>query len=404
MQILSKPRVLIVEDNENQLHGIKNDLDEISVARRRELGIDYFISDLASTVDEAKRLFTQSDNSPYDLLLLDLGIPRKKGEQERAENGQELLMTARKRGVAKEVIIISAWNEFDQVARTFRSGAIDFITKPYTTKVLQAQVTDCWKRLLDKESKRLLGEERISYLAPHAEKGLAHRFTACFSSLVQTVTQSAEDIERYIHERYGLDRRKDSQDFLFKCLEIQEESVSQAKREWVALQTFLLPQNESTREETLEILLMEIQHDLLPCLIVKNVALELFNEGTTKILSFGDAVRAVLKEIIVGGVYTLPDYNENQNIVRVKIESVNGQAKVSFIDRLIPISTEEAKEINEGILSHKLPLWFQRPHQRFERAWGLSVAQDIAMRGGGRLEIEPQGHGNVVIYYAPLAY
>jgi response regulator of citrate/malate metabolism len=402
---LMKPRVLIVEDAELQLRGVKNDLDAISIDRRRELGIDHFVSDLAGTADEAERFFNQSHGSPYDLLLLDLGIPRGKGDPERAENGQQLLITARRTGAAKEVIVISAFNEVSQVARTFRSGAVDFIAKPYTTKALQAQVTDCWKRLLSKESMQILGEERINYLAPHAEKGLENRFTICFSNLVRAVSQSAEDIEMHMRERYGLDRIKDSQEALFKYLKLHEDSVAQARREWVALQTSLLPQNEAPRIEILETLLMRIQQELLPCLIVKNVTLEPLDEGATQVLAFGDAVHAVLKEIIVGGIAVLPDYNETRNSIRVKIESADGQTRVSFTDQLPPLLTQDAKEINQGVLPHKLPLWFQhRPHQRFERAWGLSVAQDIAVRGGGRLEIKPLAHGNVVTYFVPLAH
>jgi response regulator of citrate/malate metabolism len=393
-QTLIKPRVLIVEDDPRQLQAIKHFLDAISTDSR-DLGIDHFDSDLALTVEEAERFFTQSNGEPYDLLLLDLSIPRKEGAPELAENGQELLEKVRREGAAKEVVVISIWYVVDQVARAFRSGAVDFIAKPYTIDVLQAKVIECWKRLLVKESTRLLGEERISDLVPYAEKGLAHRFTACFSSLVQAVAHGTEDIERYMQERYSLDRRKDSQDFFFKCLKWQEDSVAKAKSEWEALQTSLLSPNETSRVETVETLLKDIHQSLRPCLIVKNVTLECLDESTTEILTFEHDVRAVLKEIIVGTMHKLDDYDETRRTIHVKVGNANGQVKVSFTDRLEPISPEDAKNINEGSNI--------APHRRFEREWGLSVVQHIAMRGGGRLEIEPQAQGNVVTYLIPSA-
>ena len=37
------------------------------------------------------------------------------------------------------------------------------------------------------------------------------------------------------------------------------------------------------------------------------------------------------------------------------------------------------------------------------RAWGLSVAQQVALRGGGRLIVEPLEGGNLITYRVTLA-
>ena len=394
---LLRPRVLIVEDQPDELQGIKDDLDKISDNGGGEyLGIEYFISDLAGAVNEAEGFITNSKGESYDLLLLDLGIPKRAGGAALPENGEKLLGKVRLKGAAKEVMIISVWNEVEYVVNAFRNGAIDFVSKPFSTAVLQARVLDCWKRLLGKESKRLLGEDRVSHLVPYAERGLAHRFTKCFSTLVQAVAHSTEDLERYMHERYGLERQKDSQDFFFnKFLKWQEESIGKAKNEWEDLQTSLGSKSESDRVETVEVLLKEIHQSLLPCLIIKNVELELDAEGATKVLTFEDDVRAVLKEIIVGALYKFQDYNEKTQTITVKVRSAGGQAAVSFADHLERIPPRDAKDINEGSNIS--------PDRRFGREWGLSVVQHIAMRGGGRIEIEPQGRGNAVTYFIPLA-
>jgi response regulator of citrate/malate metabolism len=395
-QTLIRPRVLIVEDVPEQLRGDRRDLDAISVESRRDLGIDKFAFSLAQTVEEAERLFPQTGEAPFDLLILDLGIPEKEGEIDVPENGQRLLERVHQDGIAKEVIVTSIWYVAEQVVRAFRSGVVDFIAKPFTSEVLQAKVLECWKRLLSKESARLLGEERIGELVPYAEKGLAHQFSTCFAKLVRVVAQSAEEMEEHMHERYGLHRRKDSQDVFFQWLEGQKDSVAHAKKEWEALQSSLTLPDESYREETVDALLRDVNQQLLPCSIVKNMEMKFSGESATPVLTFENDVRAVLKEIIAGAMNERQDYSMPKQALEINVSGGKGQVEVSFADTLEPISPDDARQINEGVSVS--------PHLRFKREWGLSVVQHVAMRGGGRLQVSPQPErGNVITYFIPLA-
>jgi CheY-like chemotaxis protein len=388
---LIKPRVLVVEDQVNQWQAVEVALKITD--SRKELGLDSFVPQFARNVKEAETLLAQ--NSPYDFLLLDLGIPRADGEPDFANNGQELLERVQREGEAKQVIVISIWFVVDQVARAFRSGAVDFVAKPFTTDQLQAQVIKCWKHLLVKESTRLLEKERISELIEYAEKGLAHRFTTCFSSIVRTVAHTSEDIEQYVQERYGLDRKKYFEDLFFTYLNSQDDSISKAKRDWAALTAPLQSPNESSGSAKVETLLKGVHESVLPCLIVKKITLEFFDEGATEILTFEDDVHAVLKEMILGAASKLPDFNEVKQVIEIKVENADGQVKLRCSDLLEPIAPDLAKSINEGSTIS--------PALRFGREWGLSVVQHIAMRGGGRLEIEPQAAGNIITYLIPSA-
>jgi CheY-like chemotaxis protein len=386
---------LIVEDKEIELQGNKNDLDAINAERRGKFGIASFDIHLARALDEAEQSLSKTNGLPYDLMLLDLGIPITKDQPntDTPENGEQLL-AARERGAVKEIIVTSVFTDFERVARAFRSGVKDYIGKPYKTAQLQTVVLECWKRLLEKESGLLLGEKRVEGLVPYAEKGLAHRFTNSFSTLVRTVTHSADDIERYMHERYGLDRRKDAQDLFFKSLTTQEECLTRAKQEWLELKG-QVQADESHGAASVEKLLRAIFETLLPCLIVKNLVLDFSDEGAAQVLSFDNDVQAVLKEIIVGAASVLDDFNEKEQVIEVKVANANGQVQVTFIDHLAPIPASDARLINEGSSIS--------PDRRFGREWGLSVVQHIAMRGGGRLQIEPQARGNHVTYLVPSA-
>ncbi len=307
------PRVLIVEDHLRQLKLMKTQVGKIPDERRAPFGVSSFDIDMAQTMTEAEHHFSHGNGSSYDLMLLDLGIPRRKiGEPTPPENGQELLEKSQKQHYSKEVIVVSVWKDIEKyVLPAFRSGAIDFIAKPYTAKAFQTRVMECWKRLLSKESARILGEDRIKELVPYAEKGLAHRFTTCFSSLVRTASHTAEDIERYMRERYNLDRRKDAQDHLFTCLNSQDEAIVKTKQEWVTLNSPFQP-NESSQVAGVGTLIKAIHQRLLPCLIVKNVTLDLSDGRASEVLTFESDVRAVLEELIAGAATVLPNFGSKR--------------------------------------------------------------------------------------------
>ncbi|HYG82381.1 MAG TPA: hypothetical protein VD861_18435 [Pyrinomonadaceae bacterium] len=402
-----EPTALIVDDVEGTLANYKRYITQIDPDRKDKEGISSFKVQTANSVESAKKWLTGfiAPNPPCDIVLLDMELPNSPDDQyetvtrgapaDEEENyrGFEVLRFIKDTGSARAVIVVSA-HPTNTMLGVFRKGAFDFIRKPCVKEDLQGRVLFCWSRLLSMRSQQIF-DARIGDLVPYAEKGLAHRFSTCFSSLVQTVAHSAEDIEKYMSERYGLDRRKDSQDYLFKCLKWEEDSVAKIQREWEALQSSVLPQEETSKVETVDALITDIHQSLRPCLIVKNVELDLSVEGAAKVLTFDDDVHAILKEIIVGALGTVHDLNKIKHTIHINISDADGQVRVKFTDQLKPISPEDAKRINRG---SNIP-----PGGRFEREWGLSVVQHVAMRGGGRLEVEPQAQGNVVTYFVPAA-
>jgi CheY-like chemotaxis protein len=404
LEPLMDSTILVVEHEEDMLQANEDYINQIEKVKKESAGINKFIIDKAISIEVALEKLSQRIKSPYSMVLLDMSFPDAttrrsesgnyvtQGTREKEFRGYEVLDFVRTAGAADAVIVVSAYTE--NLPEVFRRGASDFIIKPRSTEELQGRVLTCWSRLLLNKSQQVLGE-RISDLVPYAEKGLAHRFSTCFSSLVRTVAHTSEDMERYMRERYGLDRRKDSEDFFFTCLNSEEDSITTAKREWAALKAPLQSADESSRAAKVETLLQDIHQSLLPCLTVKNVTLDFLDEGAPEILTFEDDVQVILKEIIVGAASKLPDFNEAKKVIAIKVESADGQVKVRCTDDLEPIAPELAKSVNEGSTIS--------PVLRFGREWGLSVVQHIAMRGGGRLEIDPQADGNIVTYFIPSA-
>ncbi len=406
---LVRPRVLIVEDHKLQREAINDDLDSIPYSIRMNYIISSFEVDEVGCVSEAiAKLENAISNSlPYHLVLLDLGIPETPAysgindrenefdDMQITRHGYSVLKFIAEKGGAMGVIVVTVFKEYEFVARAFRGGAVDFIAKPVRTVDLQTQVLSYWARLLSKESIKIL-EQRIKSLIPYAEKGLAHRFTATFSELLTSVTRAAGEIELFARERFGLDPERDAHDVLILQLRAHKESVVEARKEWAKLQALLSREGDDPQVEAIEDILDEINESLLPCLTVKKTKLifDLPQAGKSYVLTFHKDVLAVLREIIVGGLSELSDYGDSHHL-KVTVGRNDTRAIVRIEDDLKTIQRENANAINEG--------YSMVPDLDFGREWGLSIAQHVAMRGGGELVIEPKLQGNIITFRIPLA-
>jgi DNA-binding NtrC family response regulator len=84
------------------------------------------------------------EEQPYDLLLLDVSLPDR--------NGIDLLREIRRRDPQLPIVLITAYGSIDMARAAFKSGAMDYITKPWSNDELLAQVAQAV------ESRRLRDE------------------------------------------------------------------------------------------------------------------------------------------------------------------------------------------------------------------------------------------------------
>ena len=84
---------------------------------------------LAETGDAG---LTRLEEQPFDLLLLDVSLPDR--------NGLELLREIRRRDPALSIVLITAYGSIEMARAAFKSGAQDYITKPWSNDELLAQV------------------------------------------------------------------------------------------------------------------------------------------------------------------------------------------------------------------------------------------------------------------------
>jgi two-component system response regulator QseB len=107
--------------------------------RRQGFAVDWVRDGAAA--EEALRL------TPYDLCVLDLGLPRREG--------LEVLETLRRRGADLPVLIVTARDAVEQRVAGLDAGADDYLVKPFDLGELSARIRALLRRRAGRASARL---------------------------------------------------------------------------------------------------------------------------------------------------------------------------------------------------------------------------------------------------------
>jgi DNA-binding NtrC family response regulator len=99
---------------------------------------------LVSSAETAQSGLSQLEERPFDLLLLDVSLPDR--------NGIEMLKDIHRHDPHLPIVLITAFGSIEMARAAFKSGAMDYITKPWSNDELLAQVAQAV------ESRRLRDE------------------------------------------------------------------------------------------------------------------------------------------------------------------------------------------------------------------------------------------------------
>ncbi len=89
-------------------------------------------------VDEGGEGLARASDGTYDIIVLDLRLPRM--------TGIEVLRTLRDRGVSTPVLVLTAQDAVESKVNALRTGADDYVTKPFAFEELLARVEALGRR------------------------------------------------------------------------------------------------------------------------------------------------------------------------------------------------------------------------------------------------------------------
>src|SRR5580700_7431520 len=115
---MSKGSILVVDDESEIREGLELLLQTEG----------YHVSSAETAVSGLSRL----EERPFDLMLLDVSLPDR--------NGIEMLKDVHRQDPHLPVVLITAYGSIEMARTAFKSGAMDYITKPWSNDELLAQV------------------------------------------------------------------------------------------------------------------------------------------------------------------------------------------------------------------------------------------------------------------------
>ena len=117
-------KIIIVEDDKTVGEYVQHGLEE-----------QHYHADLVDDGLEGLRLIS---GGKYELAVLDLRLP--------GMNGLEVLRTLRDRGLTTPILVLTAQDAVDFKVQALRSGADDYVTKPFAFEELLARVEALGRR------------------------------------------------------------------------------------------------------------------------------------------------------------------------------------------------------------------------------------------------------------------
>ncbi|HEY6348827.1 MAG TPA: hypothetical protein VI636_05395 [Candidatus Angelobacter sp.] len=396
------PQILIVENEASLLGDYHRYITNIGNDALNSLRVIDFDIVEATCADDAKKELVKAaqQNRPFDLLLLDLGLPNHPNPNDPGEpgNGIAVLDCAQEQRAAKEIVVVSALlKEPKNVIEAVHSGAADFVNKlDFRKEYVQEAVLRSLRRTVARSSLHIF-DHRIRSLVPCSEQSLVYGFGICFSRCIQEVGRAEDAIQGELRERLGLDPEQDKSDLLVQQLMEIDRSLQSGRQDWVKQQTLLglshLPPN--AEKVALTQAIAKLEKDLESCLIVKNATIK-NDDLMADVLSFNGDVLTVLSEMILGGLAEIKEEFPRTNYeLMLSAEVQENWVDLRLRDNCTTLKSQDARNINEGATIGP---------SAFDRAWGLSVAQYLALRGGGRLTVEPRTReGNIITYRIPRA-
>ena len=160
---MSKGSILVVDDESEIREGLelllKTEGYQVSIADTGQSGMS--------------RLGEQ----PYDLLLLDVSLPDR--------NGIEMLKDIRRQDPHLPIVLITAYGSVEMARAAFKSGAMDYITKPWSNDELLAQVAQAVEaRRLREENVQLKRALKQRFNFPNIV-GKSEKMLALFDLIAQ---------------------------------------------------------------------------------------------------------------------------------------------------------------------------------------------------------------------------
>ncbi len=313
--------VLVVDDEVNMLTGMQRVISRYTMKINE---IDSPITFTVKTVETAEAALDIMQRYEPDILLLDQNLP--------GMSGLELLSQITESDYSFLTIMVTAYATLETAISSIKSGAFDFLPKPFTPKELRSAVS--------KAAQKLIMERRVKQLQDEKKKVrfqfisvLGHELKAPLNAIEGYLYMvkdrvSGEEIVSYdkmidrCQNRIG-----DMKKLVADLLEMTKIESGERKREFENLDVCAIAQ------ESIETMLPDAQK--------RNIAINKHYTAPIMMNADSEEIQMILNNLISNAV----KYNKDDGTVDINISESDGKISIEVKDSGIGLSQEESAKL-----------------------------------------------------------
>lgn len=403
----TEPRILIAEDMENTRRRLQQLFSSPPEEFQQAYAAKGFEVETATTGTEAMDRLERAASSglPYDVLLLDLGLPPEAGANEDPQVGLDILEwlhRQREQGEAPAcltTVVESVHTEVPTFLKMIRLGLAHFIPKPFSrsceevyrtvARATAAGLERGWHRQRMRGLRSLV-DPTMSKLHAHAQAQVADQVAKVTADGIGDILQGLERLGALLSDRYQLDPGEDADDPVCAALKSVRQAALDTSRRCAVEREALTPDTGEVAEVRIDDLVREVLNWLRPGILFKHLAIDGPGDTDETVRTFRDEMRMILEELLSGAIESSKPASGLS--IAVSRDSDGQAVRLVVRDSAEPLSAEVVQRINKA-----------EPFKpTADRAWGLSLAQRVARSIGTRITVEPRKNGNTCTLHVPV--
>jgi signal transduction histidine kinase len=355
-------RVLIVDDEPGMRHSITRALRNFTVHLPEIEGETEFALRTAESGEEALKVLAEES---FDLMLLD----HKLG----GITGIDVLEEINKQEHEMLVIMITAFATIETAVRATKSGAFDFIAKPFTPDELKETVQKAAAHLMTQRRARQLAEEkrRVRFdfirVLGHELKSPLAAITSYLDLLKGRVAgENVSDYDKVIDR--SLIRAAGMRKLIADLLDMTRIEAGEKKRELTEVDVV------EAAQAAIDGALVQAEE--------RGIAIELHTSGPLTMIADMGEIEIVLNNLVSNAV----KYNRDQGRVDVRLTGDDDRISIAVQDTGIGLGPEEARKLFNDFVRIKN----DQTRDIEGSGLGLSIVKKIASLYGGTVGVKSE--------------
>ncbi len=372
---MGKLNLLVVDDEPGIRSGIKRILESFSVSYPfMDEDFDFEVLE-AETGEEAIELL---DNYMFDIVLLDNKLP---GIQ-----GIEVLEYIKQQAIDVIVVMITSYASLDMAVKATKSGAYDFVPKPFTPKELRSCLENIAKQLFLRRMTQKMQQEG---------KQIRFQFLSVLSHELKSPINAVEGYLKLMQEKRNGENIVDYTDMINRSLT----RIQEMRNLILDLLDFTRIESGKKARNIKPLYLCEIARESIdlvqPISIQKDIDIHLNCNEKISYKADKQELEIIFNNLLSNAV----KYNKQGGRIDVNLSKEKGFVTVSVADTGIGMEQTDIEKLFEDFVRIKS----EQTKHISGTGLGLSIVKKIADLYGASVQVESKpGEGSNFIIRFPI--